>query len=359
MPIDIIQQRLSSQSLSEQPAKKIVDTVKHMVALQSQDYEAGKHSVGIRSRSTHKQVVDSINKAEIIRSWPMRGTIHIVAASDIRWMLELLGPKVLAGAPRRMEFLGIDKTYIDRCRKLTVKNLSGTQMTREEYYDMLRSNKVPLQTQVGYHVIWRMCQEGITCFAKEKSGKPTIALLDEWIKPTSPYKREKSLGEIVTRYFTSHGPATIADLMFWSGLGKREIQQGIEIAGTKLSAENINSETYYFSDKKKKVITTNIGANLLPAFDEYILGYKMREDFLEKKVSHHVATKNGIFRPTILIDGKIRGTWKKERKKNYEQITLLPFTKLTTKEKKQVDVAVDRYSKYLATELQIAYGEIE
>ena len=354
MNIEIIaKQRIVSQRIVHSKKSSPLEVVSALGAMQSQDYSSAKWPIGLRAGCSEQNVIDSINKGEIVRTWPMRGTLHFIAAKDIHWMLDLLSFRALQGVERRMEFLGIDEKLIAKCKKVAEKVLSGNNcLTREEFYSELDKSKVEVSGQVKYHIIWRLAQDQLICFAKEKAGKPTLALLEEWIPRTKTIEGEEALCELATRYFKSHGPATLVDFQWWSGLKMKDARASIQLAKVNLYEETIDDVTYY-SDVEAQKVPSFLPISILSPFDEYIPGYKERSALLDPEHQRKVITVNGLFAATVLDKGRVIGKYKKVAKKDLVTLNFEAFTKFTDTQSKGIEAASKIYSKYLNKKVEI------
>jgi len=211
--LNIALHRLQNQQIAEHRFERPDQVVAWLGALQAQDFPGAKWSIGLRlPEATEAEIEQAIAGRTIVRTWPMRGTLHFVASADIHWMRALLTPRVIAGSAARQQNLELDAAVFARCEKHFLKALrGGKQLTREAMLALLEKAGITITDYRGYHILWRLSQEGLLCFGPHEGKQPTFVLLDEWCPATKPWEREKSLAELAKRYFTSHGPATMLD----------------------------------------------------------------------------------------------------------------------------------------------------
>ena len=327
-----------------------------MGAMQAQDFPGMLWSIGLRLRAgTEAGVEEAIADRKIVRTWPMRGTLHIVAAEDVSWMLKLLTPRILAGATRRHEELELDlKTFV-RAEKALRKALSGgNHLPRQEVFEVLRRGGIPVDPRRGYHLIWRLAQEGVLCHGPRSGKEQTFTLLDEWIPEGRKLEREAALAELAQRYFTSHGPATVRDLAWWSGLTAGDARTALEHAAPRLASEKVEGREYWFA--------TSVGARggaadafLLPGFDEYMLGYQDRCAALDPQFAERILPGgNGVFMPTLVSKGKVVGTWKRTMKAKSAVIAAAPFEPLGKAAARTFAKPLERYCQFLGVPASLA-----
>lgn len=330
--------RLTAQQISNTNFTKPGQIVAHLGAMQAQDFQSSLWAIGLRlPGSVLTDIEAAINNHEIIRTWPMRGTLHFVAADDVRWMLKLLTPKVISGSAKRHRDLELDERVFAKAKNLFEKALAGNKiLTRNELFEILQSNGIDPKNQRGYHIIIYLCQTGFVCLGPHQGKQPAFVLLDEWVPKTKELDREASIVEITKRYFTSHGPATIADFAWWAGLNIADIKIGLAQAGSSIIREVVEGQEYWMPHVSPKIPTAS-GVYLLPAFDEYLLGYKDRSAVLHEDHKHKLAPgNNGMFMPTIIIDGQVAGLWKRLIGAKTIKITLDLFRPLSQEEEAQV-----------------------
>ena len=347
---DIACLRLHNQHIARAMFEKPSDVVAWLGAVQAQDYLGALWAVGLRMRSAVEADVEhALANRTIIRTWPMRGTLHFVAAADARWMLELLTPRVVTNnAQRLLRQFGLDEAAFARSKDLVARALQGgKQLTRNAMYEAIDTGGVSTAGQRGLHILWRLAQDGVICFGAREGKQQSFALLDEWAPKAKRMGRDESLAELAKRYFTSHGPATLQDFAWWSGLAAVDATAGLEMAKRSLGQETINGQTYWLASSTPATKDSSPAAHLLPAYDEYTVAYKDRSAALNPKYAKLPNYGHGIFNPTIVVDGQVVGTWKRTLKKDTLAISPSHFTKLKRAETRAIAEAANHYGKFL------------
>jgi hypothetical protein len=260
-------------------------------------------------------VETSFGSGEIVRSWPMRGTLHLVPAEDLGWMLELTAPRAIRSAASRRAALGITETEVERAREIAVASLTGGRaLTRNAILASIAAGGVSTEGQRGYHILWYLAQTGTLVLGASQGRQQTFTLLDEWVRAPRRLERDEALGELAFRYFRSHGPATARDLARWSGLTMADVQRGLTVSGGLLTALELDGLRYHLAPETLAPAPTAARVHLLPGFDEYLLGYGDRSAALASENSAAVVPGgNGMFKPTVVADGEIAGTWRRTR----------------------------------------------
>ncbi|MGC9665163.1 winged helix DNA-binding domain-containing protein [Planosporangium sp. 12N6] len=314
---DIALLRLVAQRIAGPGAATAADAVRWQTALQAQDLNGALTSVALRTAAgTRQVVVAALDAGEIVRSWPMRGTLHLVAAEDLPWILRLAAPRVVAGAAARHAQLGLDTSTLETARELAVKALTGGHRLRRD--DLLAAwNDGGLVTagQRGYHLLAHLAQTGTVCFGPMRDGEQLLVLIDEWIAHPRRPEREEALGELAWRYFRSHGPATVKDFTRWTNLVAADVRAGLALARPRLTRLDVDGVEYFMDPRTADLLKTcrrrARGVFLLPGFDEFILGYADRRAVLPTEFAARIVPGgNGVFRPTVVSDGRVVGTWK-------------------------------------------------
>lgn len=348
---DIPQLRLSNQKISSTAFTKPEEVVSWMGAMQAQDYLMSLWAVGLRTKNcTEKDVEKAIADRKIVRTWPMRRTLHFVSAADVHWMVRLSSERIIKTYASHMPQLGLSEEIINKARKIVIKILSGGKCkTREEIYRYFAEANIPTDQSRGIHILWRLGQEAIVCFGPREGKQQTFTLLDEWVPKKRLLAREEAIAAAVLRYFTSHGPATVADFSWWSGLTMTDAKSGIASVKSKLVEEIIDGKSYWMGASSGKAPSVD-GTYLLPSFDEYFISYKDRTAVIDPKYIGEVNRGlNGMFNPIIVMDGQIVGIWKREVKKDHVVITSRAFTTFTQKHQQSISDEAKRYSKFLGS----------
>jgi len=193
--------------------------------------------------------------------------------------------------------------------------------------------------------------DGVICSGPRKGKQFTYALLEERVHPVKALKRDEALAELTKRYFASRGPATLKDFTWWSGLTMTDVKAGIEMVKSEFIAEEIDGHTYWFPESN---LTKNKSATsfLLPNYDEYIVGYTDRNLIHDAAHDQHLdARGNVLFQNTIVINGQVKGTWKRTLKKDKVIVELAPFVKFTDPETQVVTQAIEQYGKFLGLQV--------
>ena len=342
--------RLANHGIANPTFAQPGSVVTWLGAVQAQDYGGALWAIGLRmTGATERSIEQAIAERAIVRTWPMRGTLHFVAAQDVRWLLALLTPRVISQSAGRYRQLDLDEATFARGKEVFAKALQGgKQLTRVEMLQGLEQAGISTAGQRGYHLLGRSAQDGLICFGTRRGKQQTFTLLDEWVPLTRSLTRDEALAELTRRYFTSHGPATAQDLMRWAGLTAAEAKTGLAAAGKVLVQETVAGCVYWMARDLPELNNGTTATHLLPGFDEYLLGYSDRSAVLDPAYTQRICPGgNGMFSPTLVIDGVVTGTWKRTFKGGAVVIETTPFRPLTAAESDALSAAADRYGKFL------------
>jgi hypothetical protein len=355
----IARSRLANHGIANPTFAQPGDVVTWLGAVQAQDYGGALWAIGQRmTGATELSIEQAIAERAIVRTWPMRGTLHFVAARDVRWLLALLTPRVIAHSAGRYRQLELDEATFARSKEVFARALQGgKQLTRAEMLEGLEQAGIPTAGQRGYHLLGRAAQDGLICFGTRRGKQQTFTLLDEWVPLTGSLPREEALAELTRRYFTSHGPATVHDLMNWAGLTSAEAETGLAAAGKTLIRETIADRVCWMPCNAPEINHVTPSVHLLPGFDEYLLGYRDRSAVLDPANAQRICPGgNGMFNPTIVIDGIVAGTWRRTLKATAVVIETTPFRPLTAAEDEALDAAADRYGRFLGLPVALLHS---
>ncbi len=353
---DIATIRLYNQQLAQTTFKKPQDLVSYMGAIQAQDYAMAKWAVGIRlPDSTNKEIEAALNSGTIIRTHIMRPTWHLVAADDIYWMLELSAPHMVSSMKGRHRELELTEEIFSKSNTVIEKVLSNSKkhLTRDELMTELKKAKIVINQYTSIHIMYRAELDGIVCNGEINGKKQTYALLSSRAKQTKKITREEALAKLAKKYFTSHGPATIQDFLWWSGLPAKDARNAFEMVKSNFVSGTIGADTYWFSNSIRVPKSKTTSVHLLPAFDEFIISYKDRKASIHIDHQKKAFTTNGIFKPIIVVNGQVTGIWKRTIKK--DKVVIEPsFFKNSNKLSKTIlEKAAEPFGKFLNMKTEI------
>ncbi len=339
--------RLVNQHLSLQKQTSVKGLVKYMGAMQAQDYSMAQIAVGKRTKEVTSAEVDSaINKGEILRTHLLRPTWHLVSSDDIYWMLQLTAPHIKTATKSRHRELELSEKKLSKTFSIIEKALiNNHHLTRTELYSIFHESKISTENNRGAHILMSAELEGILCSGKIIKGKQTFALLEERMPKLAPIKRDEALEKLARIYFTSRSPATLQDFVWWSGLPVRDARRAIEIIGIDFISEKIENENYIIPRSLKSFPDISDSVLLLPAFDEFLIAYTNRKAVIEN--DKMVVSKNGMFWPIIVVNGKIAGLWKRTIKKDTVTVTINLFKPLNKNQLDLVKQEVVRLGNFL------------
>lgn len=357
--LNIAQRRLSQQSITQPHFEKPVDVVRWLGAVQAQDYAGALWALGLRMRqATLADVERAIADKSVVRTWFMRGTLHFVPGEDLRWMLQLITPYMRRLLERAISYnrLELGGETIARSNAAIVSVLrGGKQLTREELADALTSDGIASEGLQRSFLIQYAQVESLICYATPRGKQATFALIDEWVPPAPLLERDAALATFARRYFTGHGPATLYDFAFWSGLTITEARAGLEMVQSELFHEVIDGQTYWFAPSELPATDSAPEAHLLPNYDEYMVGYTDRGAIFDEVNTDklHAHARGGILTNTIVVNGQVFGTWTRAIKKNSIAIEPHLVLPLTEAEGRAVTSAAERYGAFLERSVTI------
>lgn len=353
---DLVKRRRQNQRIEGVKAESPEEAVRWMGAIQAQEYNHALWAIGLRTKAaTKKDVEEAIVENRIIRTWPMRGTLHFIVPEEARWLLNLSKERMRQKSQSRMKELDLDDPLIEYCKGILSEELQDKRLrTRQELFASLEKEGIGTKDQKGYHILERIAQDGVISMGPMVEKKQSFMLLEN-VSPHQPeIPREEALGKLARRYFTSRGPATVHDFAWWAGLLIEDARKGIEIIRGNLISEIFGGKEFWvLGNEEEEKIDQAPKVRFLPAFDEYLIGYKDRSEVLKHELfGEIVPSKNGMFSPIIVVDGKVTGIWKPTMRKNGVDLDLnffIPFSY----EKELIYQEANRYSDFMGLPLSI------
>lgn len=323
--------RIVAQHLVSDGFATPVEAVAHLGAVQAQDLPGALTSVALRmngsdTTSAEARVRDALADGSIVRSWPMRGTLHLTRAADIGWICELTRDRGLRQAAARHRELGIDETLCGRAEEVITEVLNDGPLTRTEIQNRLQGTEFTSVPQRLIHLLSLLSLRGALVQTGPLQGnQPVFRTAHDWITdPATPTDREEALRWITTRYFLGHGPATLKDLARWTGLTVTELKpavaalEGTVLARTEIDTADADAVPHWHDPSLPDLLATHRraprGTLRLPGFDELVLGYADRSCTVRPEHARAIVPGgNGMFRATVIEDGVATATWQRSR----------------------------------------------
>lgn len=342
----------AGSSLLTHRAATSTEAVGALLGLQAQDLSAFRLSVRARAESaTDTDVIAALDSpATLVRTWAMRGTLHLVAAADLRWLVALFGPRFRASTVRRRRELGIPDERCDAALPLLQDILAAGPLARADIVTALndRGFAISAGTQAVPHLLGYAASVSLLCCGPGE----TFALVDDWLPSAQP--PPDPLAELARRYLTGHAPADAQDLAAWSGLPLTQCRAAFEA---------IDDELHWFTTSRGSMATLaenppNKGkspvARLLPRYDGYLLGWRDRDLVLDPAHRRAIHPGGGVLNAALAIEGIVRGTWSSSTRRGTLTINVEPFAALTRAEIKAVETDAADVGRFLGCATNLA-----
>ncbi len=345
---DIAHQRLHNQYLLDEKLPGVKAVVQHLTAVQSQDYPGAKWGLAQRVSGVTSADVDELyNKGVILRTHVMRPTWHFVLPDDILWMVTLTAPRVNALMGHYNKLLDLDDKLFKRCEDIFSAALTGKNyLTRTELSVALETHGVQAKGQRLAHIVFHAELAGVICSGPLRGKQFTYALLSERAPKARRLEYEEALTEITTRYFTSHGPATIHDFSWWSGLTIAQAKQGMELVRKKLTSIDADGQTYWHATSQTPPPAPKLTLHLLPNYDEFLISYKGYGTIF--KANHFPPNAIDSLRAHIIVlNGQVIGGWKRTLTPKQATVTPDLLVKLKPPERQALQAAVQAFGDFL------------
>jgi hypothetical protein len=342
---DIAFIRLRNQQISSQKFKTVKELVNWMGAIQAQEYNQAKWALGVRLPHLTSETIESaFNSGEIIRTHLMRPTWHFVSPDNIHWLLEITAPQIKSTTKSRHRDLELTEPILKKCREVLFKTLEGNlALTREELNEYISAAGIKTDGQRLPHLLMDAEINGIICSGGMKGNKQTYSLLCERVPVKPNLSQDEALAKLAKSYFSSHGPASLPDFIWWSGLPASAARKALEMNKAELYSVSVDHEEYWYAEPLGESLAKTESVFLLPAFDEYLISYKNRDASITADHHKRAIYSNGIFRPVVVVDGQISGIWNRTLKKDKVIIELDHFRPHNSREELLTSQAAEKY----------------
>jgi hypothetical protein len=350
--------RVAAQLLHRPRRYSAVDLLRHLTGVQAQVLSAAglalrARAVGIAARDVNQaRLVDR----SIVLTWAMRGTLHLIAAEDYSWLQPLVIETRIANAHRRLKEEGVPADQPAKAVRLIARMLEREgPLIRSEIAQRLSRQGIRTAGQAIAHLVWLAAAQGVICFGPARNGEQSFVLVSDWLGKQKPMEREAALAELAVRYLTAHAPATPADMAFWSGLRLSDTKRAWTAIQDRLVALETDRGTRWALRSHEGVAPRGL-VRLLPAFDEYLLGWRERDIVGSAEQWSRINRGGGWLHPVVLHDGRIAATWRMERSPKNLSIEIKPFDRLPTMVTRGVATEADGIAAFLDSYVDLVFA---
>ena len=349
----VLSERATRHGFADRPAPDTRSAAALTTAIQAQDGAAA--LLGVRARSSRPAEADvraAIAERRVIRNWFMRATIQLVDADDAVWLAALFGPFIERRFRKRWLDIGLTSSLLTRCHDALPDVLAAGPLTRAEIVTELAERGIALpevDPQTSAHMLVSASARGLVCRADDVGRNPRFALSAQWLPdaPGGP-RGDDAVAEVARRYFAAFSPATPADFTAWSGLPSRS---AVDLVRDELTPADVHGRAGF----RLGDVAPRRTVRLLPAYDNYLVGYRHRDEMLAPALRPLVYV-GGIIKPTVLIDGHIAGLWKLARKPDRAELAVTLFGGISRADRRALEAEADDVSRFLALPLTLSVG---
>jgi hypothetical protein len=345
----IVRRRMLAQRLWGPRLDSPEAVVGRLGAVQAQEYPVATWSIGQRADSvTDQDVRRAYADGRILRTHVLRPTWHFVLPADIRWLLQITGPRVQAGSASRYRQLELDTTVFSKTERILDRELAGGRhRTRQELGDAFAAAGIVARGSRLAHIMLHAELEAVVCSGVPRGKQHTYALVDERVPGAVTLDDDQALAELTRRFFSSHGPATVRDFVWWSSLTTPRVRSALEMVGPELARETVDGRTYWFAGTPIGGRARWAWIDLVQGYDEVIVGYSESRDVLLAMVDLHTPWIGPSLLHAILLGGRLIGHWKPVASRDSIRIETRLSRPSTPGEERALDAAIARYGRFL------------
>jgi len=354
---------MRSQRLYGPRPKTVAGVLGDVFALQAQDTRASRLAVRARSEGLDVQdVIQACNQDRtVVRTWAMRGTLHMLPAEDVGWLVGLLGPDLAAGDRRRRLQLGLDDHLLERAIPAIRSALAAHgPFTRAELMATLAQKRVTVdpKTNAAAHLCFYAAARGLICRGPDRADdEPTYVLFEDWVSKRPPTPKDR-LAELATRYVGAYGPADVRDFATWAGIPMADARQGFERIQDGLVEIDVSGKPAWMlagTDRAARVSGPCV--RLLGAFDAYLLGYARRDLALSPTFARRIQAGGGWIHQALVVDGRVVGTWRLQRTAGGLAVTVEPFEAIPRNVQPRLEGEAQDVGRFFGLNVQFAVGK--
>jgi hypothetical protein len=355
----ILRARLYNQRLVGSDLEQPEDAVGWLGAVQAQEYGPALWSLGLRLRPTTAAAIDAaVDAGRLVRTHVLRPTWHFVRPQDLRWLLALTRDRVHAASGFRA--LDLDRAVLARCRRVIERAFRGhAALTRRAIAAALEAAGIAARDVRLGHIMMHAELEGLICSGPRAGKQFTYALVDARVPGAPPRRRDEALADLTTRFFSSHGPATLRDFAWWSGLTQADGRRGLEMQDRPPASVELDGDRYWFVESAQTIAPSAAPAprrraRLLPTYDEYLVAYQRRAALFGRNPLVAQWQRTTAYTSALLLDARLAGSWRATSSAAGVSVAVAPDRPLSSPETRAITRAAADYAQFLQLPVSVA-----
>ena len=310
------------QPIGDLPATVVA---RRLGGVQAQVASSAVLAVRLRQQRSHAEdVARALSRGDLIKTWAMRGTLHLLSADDAGDLLSLLAAGRMWERPSWVRGFGVSAEQMERLRAVVREALDGAVLTREELVAAVSSDPglghVSEALRSGWGTVLKpLAFQGDLCFGPSQGNRVTFT------RPEAASRAWRGVPEAseaapraISAYLGAYGPATVDGFRNWLSRGriaKRQLREWFAGLGDRLAEVDVDGEKAYVVAEDLDSLAAAIrqrspSVRLLPGFDQWLLG-PGTEDLHVLSLSRRrtVSRQSGWITPVVIVDGVVSGTW--------------------------------------------------
>ena len=356
-PDPFIARRLRAQRLAAPMPADPAAVVAWFGAVQAQDYAGAKWALTLRAPDlTDVQLDQALADGTIVRTHGPRPTWHFIAPADIRWVLTAVAPRVQLRSRTMYKTYEIDAALMTRARRIVEQALAGSRFLTRVAVGRALAAKGIEATGIRLGLIMFVLElDQVVCSGPRQGKQFTYALFDERVRGALVLSAEDARTALAARYVASHGPVTVNDFVWWSGLTVGEAKRAFEAVSPALRIEPIGEHTYYSAASEPKATRREVPpVHLLPNYDEYFIAYRDRSPTAALLPPTAPPDPMDSFAHLLCVEGRFGGFWRRTVGSRAVAVQLLPYRALSRAHVAAAEDAAERYAAFLGLPLQFS-----
>ena len=345
-----------------------------LIGVQAQVTSSAALAIALRSkpaRGTPASIdptTTALRARRLVRSWAMRGTLHLFAADDLPTIAAALGRRENWRRPAWLRWFGVTEPEMERLIDTIGEVLDdGRPRTRAELAEEIGGRLGPKQGKLllgswGSALKIASDRNYIVQSADDGAGVRFV-LASRWIASWREEDMDAALATLIDRYLAAYGPATFKELMRWWGVAvQTEIKPIVASLGDRVTEVDVDGVRALVRTMDVDAIgstrATSGAVHLVGGFDPFIVGAGLRDQLLPAAHLKRVSRTAGWISPVVLVDGIAAGVWDSRRQGDRLSITVEPFAPFDTKRKAAVQRAADQVARVQGATATVRYGPV-
>jgi hypothetical protein len=348
------------------PPESMLEVVARLGGLQAQLMSSAELALWARVKNLEPDAVSRAlwEERSLVKTWAMRGTLHLLPASELLLWQTVLSLDRRYLRPAWLRYFEVSPEELELLIGGVAQALDGRLLTREELVGevsrILGSEELGGKLRHSWGTMLKPAAfRGHLCFAPSAGQNVRFTRPDSWLGGLRQVEADQAEREVTRRFLAAYGPARREVFAQWLALPVSRAGALLRALGDEVTLVDVEGTlAWILADHLEEIAGAQPpgSVRLLPAFDQYVLvASRDAANFLPGPFRDRVYRPAGWLSPVLLVDGRMDGVWRHEKKGSRLAVQIEPFLDLPGWVRKGAEDEAERLAAFMGRSLDLTW----